>query len=346
MSDKYNFSEKESFIRNFWEENFIYSFDPESSQELFSIDTPPPTVSGTLHIGHIFSYTQTDIIARYQRMTGKNVFYPFGFDNNGLPTERFVEKNRGISGHRVGREAFNEACLEETEKIQVGFVDLWKQMGLSVDWNFCYSTISKETQKVAQKSFIDLYHKGFIYKKEEPALYCTACRTSVSQADLEDVEKECWFSTILFYTKNNVALEVATTRPELLASCVALFYHPDDARYQKYEGTVAKVPFYNFEVIIKSDDRVIMDKGTGLVMCCTFGDTLDIYWFKKHSLPYKQSINFDGTMTDQTGPLKGLKVEAAREEIIKILEEHKVLIKDFGIVGKCFLYTIKSLVIT
>ncbi len=325
MSNNYNFFEKEAQVRQWWEDEKTYSYAPDADKQVFSIDTPPPTVSGSLHIGHIFSYTQTDIIARYKRLSGFSVFYPFGFDNNGLPTERFVEKKRGITAFSAGRKAFQEACLEETKNAEDGFIQLWKTMGFSIDWDYCYSTISSEVQALSQKSFIELYKKGYVYRKEEPALYCTACRTSVAQAELEDVEKETFFSKILFYTQYGQALEVATTRPELLASCVTVFCHPDDSRYQHLIGKEILVPLYDFYVPIRSDDKVIPEKGTGLVMCCTFGDTLDVYWFKKYKLPFKQSIDFNGTMKENTGPLKGLTVLQAREKILALLLEKNLV---------------------
>ena len=180
--------------------------------------------------------------------TALKFFYPFGFDDNGLPTERFVEKQRGISATKVGRSEFIKACLEETQVVEKQFEELWKRIGLSVDWNMCYSTISDEMRKISQASFIDLYKKGFIYRKDEPALYCTAFRTSVAQAELEDVEKETNFNDIAFKSEDGDDLIIGTTRPELLASCVAMFYHPDDKRYQKYAGKKAIVPIYGHEV--------------------------------------------------------------------------------------------------
>lgn len=324
MEKKYDSLVSEAAARQLWNSQNIYAFDPARGP-LYSIDTPPPTVSGSLHIGHIFSYTQTDVIARYKRLAGHAVFYPFGFDDNGLPTERFVEKQRGISAGKVGRPAFIKACLEETFEVEKKFEELWKTIGLSVDWKLCYSTIDERTRKISQASFIDLYKKGFIYRKEEPALYDTIYRTSVAQADLEDVEKETFFSDIVFTTATGDELVIGTTRPELLASCVALFYNPEDKRYQHLKGTKARVPLYGHEVPVLADEKAQIEKGTGLVMCCTFGDKTDIEWFKKHRLPYRQSIGFDGKLLEVAGPLQGLKVVEARAKVLELLKEQNLV---------------------
>lgn len=319
MEKRYDHMSSEQRARQLWNEHKTYAVDT-NADNVFSIDTPPPTVSGKLHIGHIFSYTQQDIIARYKRMNGCEVYYPFGFDDNGLPTERLVEKRRKITAAQVGRSEFIKACLEETREVERQFEELWKHIGLSVDWDKCYSTISDSTRKISQASFIDLYKKDFIYRKNEPALYCTAFRTTVAQAELEDVEKETLFSDISFSTEDGDELVIGTTRPELLPSCVAMFYNPDDARYQHLKGKKAIVPVYGHRVPIIADEKAQINKGTGLVMCCTFGDTTDIEWYKKHKLPYRQSIGFDGKWLDSTGPLAGLKVHAAREKILEILD--------------------------
>lgn len=320
MEKKYHPFETEKKIQAFWDTNAVYA--PEHNPgPLWSIDTPPPTVSGALHIGHVFSYTHTDIIARYQRMSGFSVFYPHGFDDNGLATERFVEKKCGVRAHELGRTEFINLCLKETQQTEHHFEQLWRRLGFSMDWRKSYTTIGKSVRALSQGSFIELYRKGFIYRKEEPALFCTTCYTSVAQAELDDKEVESVFNEIIFKTADGVELVVATTRPELLSSCVALLYHPDDTRYQKYAGTKALVPLFDYEVPIIADEEVIPDKGTGLVMCCTFGDTTDIEWFKKHSFTYCESIGRDGRMTERAGFLKGKKVADARKAIIEVLKE-------------------------
>jgi len=325
MDKRYNHEEYQKIAKQKWQEEKTYSLESNPG-DLYSIDTPPPTVSGTLHIGHIFSYTQTDIIARYKRMSGYSVFYPFGFDDNGLPTERYVEKKRKISSIQMPREEFIKICLEETHEAEKKFKELWQQIGISADWDSCYSTISTQVRKISQESFIELYKKGFIYRKKEPALYCTTCFTSVAQAELDDLEVSTQFNDIQFLATNGEKLIIGTTRPELLPSCVALVYNPADPKYQHLKGTKAIVPIFNYEVPILEDELVDMQKGTGLVMVCTFGDKNDIAWFKKFNLPYRQSIGLNGKWTEITGPLQGLKVHAAREKILQLLKEQNLLL--------------------
>lgn len=294
---------------------------------LYSIDTPPPTVSGNLHIGHIFSYTQTDIIARHKRMSGYSVFYPFGFDDNGLPTERYVEQKKDIKAYQLPRSEFIELCLQTTSEVEQEFKKLWQRMGLSVDWRAEYSTISATTRKLSQESFIELFKKGYIFRADEPALYCTFCRTSVAQAELDDHEEASTFNDIIFFDANGNDLVISTTRPELLPSCVALLYNPADPRYMHLQGTRATVPVFNYTVPVYADESVQIDKGSGLVMCCTFGDTTDVVWFKKFNLPYKQSIGFDGKFVSGTGILEGLKVTDARARIIEELKKENLLLQ-------------------
>lgn len=325
MEKRYEHKISEPEIRKKWLEEQTYARE-ESAQPTWSIDTPPPTVSGNLHIGHIFSYTQTDIIARYKRMRGFSVFYPFGFDDNGLPTERYIEKKCNVNAHKIGRSAFIETCLKETHAVEEQFKDLWQRMGLSADWDDCYSTISASTRKLSQASFIDLVNKGYVYRKYEPALYCTTCRTSVAQAELDDATVPSTFNDIVFQDENGKDLIIATTRPEMLPSCVAVLFHPDDVRYKHLAGKKARVPVFGFEVPLLADDTVVIEKGTGLVMCCTFGDKTDIVWFKKHNLPYKQSIGYDGKFLEHTGILAGLKVPAARAAILEELKKENLLI--------------------
>lgn len=319
MEKQYDHQTEQSRIRKLWEEQKTYQFNPGG--QLFSIDTPPPTVSGNLHIGHIFSYTQTDIIARYKRMQGFNVFYPFGFDDNGLPTERYVEKKRDIAAWKMSRSEFIKICLEETLTVEEQFKALWQRIGLSVDWEYLYSTISDSTRKISQEFFIELYKKGFAYRKNEPALYCTLCRTSVAQAELDDVEKPSTFNDVVFKDTDGNELIVATTRPELLPSDVALLYHPNDIRYQHLYGRRAIVPIFGQEIPILPDDTVIKEKGSGLVMVSTFGDKMDIAWFKKHKLPYRPMIGLDGKFLESAGILAGLTVPVAREKVIEELKK-------------------------
>lgn len=320
MDNQYNYQKTQEQLQELWNSKRIYAPDMTVKKQ-YSIDTPPPTVSGSLHIGHIFSYTQTDIIARYKRMSGYSVFYPFGFDDNGLPTEKFVEKRENIQAHTLSRSEFIARCLTATHEIELLFKHLWQTIGLSVDWQYAYSTISDQTRRLSQLSFIDLYNKGYVYRKNEPALYCPTCRTTVAQAELDDIEVASFFTDIVFKGANGQDLVIGTTRPELLPSCVALLYHPTDKRYNHLEGTNAIVPLYGNMVPLIPDDLVIPEKGTGLVMCCTFGDTTDIAWFKKHNLPYKQSLATDGKFMPHTGILAGLKIAEARKTIIQALTD-------------------------
>lgn len=325
MEKQYNHKQAQETAQQLWKTQKIYSRSVDA-KPLYSIDTPPPTVSGSLHIGHIFSYTQTDIIARYKRMSGFCVYYPFGFDDNGLPTERYVEKKLGISAHQVGRSEFIKLCLKETHEAEEQFKSLWQQMGLSVDWQYCYSTISESTRKISQESFLRLLKDGYVYRKNEPALYCTTCRTSVAQAELDDAQKPSFFNTIIFKDHNGNDLLIGTTRPELLPSCVALLYNPADTHYQHLKDTSATVPLFGHQVPIYPDEKAEIEKGTGLVMVCTFGDKTDIEWFKKFKLPYRQSIGFDGKFLSSIPSIGGLKVDQARVKILQELKDAQLLV--------------------
>jgi len=326
MEKRYDSKKSELDAQQLWAKEQTYAAKNNPGKP-FSIDTPPPTVSGTLHIGHICSYTQTDIIARYRRMSGYSVFYPFGFDDNGLPTEKYIEKKLKIRAHEMPRSEFIKTCLEFTKEVEQEFKNLWQQMALSVDWSVCYETISDKSRAVAQESFIELFKKGFVYRKNEPALYCNSCRTSVAQAELEDEEKSSQFNDIVFKSENGKDLIIGTTRPELLPSCVALLYNPNDERYQYLKNKKAIVPIFEQKVPIYEDEQVEIEKGTGLVMVCTFGDTTDVAWYKKFNLPYKQSIGFDGKFLPDTGVLAGLKVKPAREKILEELKNKNLLLQ-------------------
>lgn len=330
MEKKYDHQVCEAAAQQTWDEHKTYAME-NNPGPLYSIDTPPPTVSGTLHIGHIFSYTQTDIIARYKRLNGYSVFYPFGFDDNGLPTERYVEKKRNVRGHEMSRSDFIALCTQESHEAAETFKKLWQKMGLSADWSETYSTISSDSRKISQASFIELFNKNYIYRKQEPALYCTTCRTSVAQAELDDQEMPSFFNDITFKDSDGNNLIIATTRPELLPACVAVLYNPDDIRYKHLHGKKAIVPLFGQTVPLLPDDLVAIDKGSGLVMVCTFGDKTDIIWYKKHNLPYRHVIGLDGKCTDNAGFLQGLKVTDARATVIEKLRENNLLIRQQSI---------------
>lgn len=329
LAKKYKAKESEKKWQEFWQEKGIYKFDPESKQPIYSIDTPPPTVNGKIHIGHIFSYSQAEVMARYKRMKGFNVFYPFGFDDNGLPTERLVEKTHGLKAHETTREHFTELCLAETNKLEKQFKELFISAGFSCDWNHEYSTISPKAQKVSQKSFLDLYKKKKVYFSKAPALWCTECQTAIAQAELETKEIPSVFNYLKFKIDGteNEYVEIATTRPELLAACQCIFIHPDDQKNRHLLDKRIQVPLFNFTVPVLEDDKVELGKGSGVVMCCTFGDLTDLEWYKKHKLQYKEAILPDGTMSTLCGKYAGMKSIDARKEMINDLIEQGYMLK-------------------
>ncbi len=319
-----DFNDIEEKWRNFWEKEKIYSFNPKSKKKIYSVDTPPPTVSGRMHIGHAFSYSQQDFIVRYKRMKGNNIFYPFGADNNGVATERLIEKEEHVRSRDMSREAFIKLCLNYLKKELPLFIQDWKNIGISCDWNMGYSTINEHSRKISQWSFIDLYKKGRVYRKNAPAMWCPECQTGISQVEAQDKEIETMFNDIVFKVDGK-DLIIATTRPELLPACVAVFYHPSDSRYKKLKGKKAKVPLFSFEVPIMEDARVDKEKGTGVVMCCTFGDQTDMEWQKAYNLLIKEAINREGKMTEIAGKYKGMTIKDARKTIIEDLRKDGLL---------------------
>lgn len=330
LSQDYNFLEREKHWQRFWTEQNLYAWDPTSTREdTFVVDTPPPTVSGHLHIGHAYSYTQTDFIVRFQRMLGKNIFYPMGFDDNGLPTERLVEKQKGVRASNMAKEDFITLCQEVVIAEEARFKTLFQAMALSVDWTLAYQTISPLSQKLSQMSFLALLTKEEVYRSAQPMLWDPVDRTALAQTDIEDKERISFMNEILFYHETtHASLPIATTRPELLPACVALFYHPNDSRYQYLANSYAITPIFNIRVPILADELVQPTKGTGLVMCCTFGDQTDILWWKHHQLPTHIILNKEGMIiADHTGPLKGLNVIEARKKTIQILKNQGLLVK-------------------
>lgn len=326
MDNPYDAKEVEKKLNEFWENDGIYAFDLKSFKKIFSIDSPPPTVSGKMHIGHAFSYAQMDFIARYKRMRGFNIFYPFGTDNNGLATERLIEKMKNVKGRNMPREKFIELCNETLKEILPDFIQDWKNIGISADYSIAYSTIDERCRKLSQKSFIDIHKIGRAYRKKAPTMWCPECQTAIAQVELKDKEIDSIFNHILFKCEDE-NLIIATTRPELLPSCVAVFANPLDERYKKYFGKKAKVPLFNFEVPIMADERASMEKGTGIVMCCTFGDQTDIEWQKAHKLPIKLCLDEAGKLNKTSGKYSGMKIKEARKEIIEDLKKEKLLIK-------------------
>lgn len=324
LPKKYNPQESEEKWMKYWDENKTYKFNPDTEKEVYSIDTPPPTVSGKMHIGHAFSFTQQDIVQRYKRMKGFEVFVPFGTDDNGLATIRLIEKEAKTKEALHTRKEFVDLCLKTLEKIRPTYLSDWKRIGFSADFGINYTTISPHCQKISQESFIDLYNKGREYRKEAPSMWCPKCHSSIAQVEIEDVDKDSFFNDIVFNVEGKEII-VATTRPELLPACVAVFAHPDDERYKPLFGKMAKVPLFDFEVPILADKRADPEKGTGIVMCCTFGDQTDMEWYFIHNLPLKIAFTRTGKMTDLAGKYEGLKIEDARKEIIKDMKEADLL---------------------
>lgn len=324
MSKNYDFKAIESKWQKAWEEQGIYKWNADGDN-VFSIDTPPPTVSGSLHMGHIFSYTQTDFIARYQRMIGKNVFYPLGFDDNGLPTERLVEKVRSIRSIDMERSEFVEICKEVIPTFEKEFRKLFDSIALSVDWDQEYQTISPHSQKISQMSFLDLFEKGKVVRQKSPVFWDPVDKTAIAQAEIEDKEREGIMNYIHFKIDGGYLI-IATTRPELIPACVCIFVNPEDERYKELIGKIAITPLFNREVPILADTDVAIDKGSGAVMCCTFGDIQDVYWAQRHKLDVKQCIMQDGKM-ENAGFLDGLYVKQAKAVIIERLQEANLIVK-------------------
>ena len=339
LAQRYNHKEIEHKWQKTWEDNGIYQWEEEFSREnTFVIDTPPPTVSGTLHMGHVFSYTQADFVARFQRMIGKTVFYPICFDDNGLPTERLVEKIKKVRAGSMPREEFVALCREVVVEAEEEFERLFKSIALSIDWRQKYQTVSDQSIKISQMSFLDLVDKNRAYRKLQPTLWDPVDATALAQAEVVDIEMQSFMNEIIFQTEAGEQLIISTSRPELLPACVAVFYHPEDGRYKHLAGKNALTPLFGVKVPIMADDKVDMEKGTGLVMCCTFGDTTDIDWWKEYDLPLRVILNKYGkidhleALGQDSWPsidvklaqefieqIKGLKAKDAREKILELL---------------------------
>jgi valyl-tRNA synthetase len=320
-----------------WASTRLYEFDPADSRPPFAIDTPPPTVSGTIHIGHVYSYVQAEAMARFWRMQGHNVYYPFGFDDNGLPTERFVEKLRGIRARDLSRPEFIATCLQVSREFEDRFESFWRGLGMSVDWRLRYSTIDPAARRISQWSFLDLYRKGLIYRAQLPNPWCVECQTAIAQAEMEDAERTTTFWTLDFGfaidTQSKIQnpkskIEIATTRPELLPACVAVFVHPEDARFTQLIGQTAIVPLFGRAVPILADATVDPSKGSGAVMCCTFGDTTDVAWWRAHDLPLIPLITRQGRLSADGGRYAGLSLAEARKRIIADMRDAGLLLAE------------------
>ncbi len=369
-----DFAAVESALQSRWEQEGIYRYRESDSRPVFAVDTPPPTVSGSLHVGHIFSYTQTDILARFQRMNGKNVFYPMGWDDNGLPTERRVqnffhirceanepyvpgldlppvlstmtEKELEASKtpqKNLSRKNFIEHCHKLTHEDEKFFRNLWSRIGLSVDWNLEYATIDDRSRTIAQLSFLDLHQKNEMYQVEAPTLWDTDFQTAVAQAELEDREIPGAFHDIEFQIEGGGSFVISTTRPELLPACVGIAAHPEDARYRQFIGKYALSPLFGAKVPVFASPLVNPEKGTGILMVCTFGDQTDVQWWREQNLALRQIIGRDGRLQpvrfgSATFPsldpehanasyqnLQGKTVKQAQKAVVEMLQSAGVL---------------------
>src|SRR5688572_6472952 len=312
-----------------WEADAVYRFDRSRPRgDVYAIDTPPPTISGSLHVGHVFSYTHTDVIARFQRMRGREVFYPMGWDDNGLPTERRVQNYYGVRcdpslpyqpgfqppdkpGKQpvsVSRPNFVELCLRLTAEDEQAFEDLWRTLGLSVDWSMTYTTIGRGAQRVSQAAFLRLLKRGLAYQLEAPTLWDVDFRTAVAQAELEDREQPGAYHRIRFGGAGGPStalgagefVEIETTRPELIPACVALVAHPDDERFKPLFGTEVITPLFGVPVPVRAHALADPEKGSGVAMICTFGDITDVTWWRELSLPVRAVIQPNGALRPVT----------------------------------------------
>jgi valyl-tRNA synthetase len=347
-----------------WQEAGVYRFDRSRERaEIYAIDTPPPTVSGSLHVGHVFSYTHTDVVARYQRMRGREVFYPMGWDDNGLPTERRVENYFGVRCDpgvpyardlelpdpvparrqeylAIGRRNFVELCERLTAVDEQAFEQLWRLLGLSVDWSLTYSTVSPAAQRVSQAFFLRNLERGEAYSSEAPSLWDVTFQTAVAQAELEDRERPGAYHDIVFTLADTGGeVLISTTRPELLVSCVALVAHPDDERYRALIGTHARTPIFEVDVPVLAHPLADPGKGSGIAMVCTFGDLSDVLWWRELDLPTRAVVGRGGRFTAETpawlpegeprtayARLAGRTVSAARAETVALLREAGALV--------------------
>lgn len=371
----YNHKDVEKKWNKFWDESGIYSRKNMSSAngkvDNFVVDTPPPTVSGSLHIGHVFSYTQTDIQVRYRRMRGYNIFYPLGWDDNGLPTERRVQNYFGIKCNphveydanwvaehidgnekqfkEISRENFIQACLSLVKDDEKIFEDLFKSIGHSYDWSMKYSTMNCHCRRISQLSFLKMIKQGVIYNKEMPVMWDTTFNSAIAQAEIEDRQISGKFYDINFSVVGGEKFTISTTRPELLPACIAIVAHPDDVRYQHMFGKYAITPGFYAKVPILASEHAIAEKGTGIMMVCTFGDINDVNWWKNSNLPCKQIFSKTGIILDvcygngvfscedvagveNYNKLIGLNLKKAREIIINILTENGSLLESRDIV--------------
>ncbi|MGO2091796.1 MAG: valine--tRNA ligase [Microbacterium gubbeenense] len=382
MPDKPKLEGLEAKWGDTWENDGTYRFDRQAAQQVgregvFSVDTPPPTASGSLHIGHVFSYTHTDVKARFERMRGKQVFYPIGWDDNGLPTERRVQNYYGVRCDPtlpydadfvppfegttknikaadqvpVSRRNFTELCEKLTLEDETKFEELWRQLGLSVDWTQNYRTISADTIRTSQLAFLNNIARDEAYQSMAPTLWDVDFRSAIAQAELEDRDRPAAYHRLAFHkTDGSGDIHIETTRPELLAACVALVAHPDDERYQPYFGSTVTTPLFGVEVPVLAHTAAQPDKGSGIAMICTFGDMTDIIWWRELDLPNRTIIGKDGrvladapdVITSESGQaayaeIAGKTVFSAQKRVVELLGESGELLN----VGETFQHPVK-----
>jgi len=318
-----------------WVEDDTYAYDPEDADTQYTIDTPPPTVSGDLHMGHLYQFTLQDFVARFHRMYDDTVYFPFGYDDNGIASERLTERELGVNHGDFSRREFQEKCREVCAEYEQAFTDDVQSLAVSIDWSNTYKTIEPRVQRISQLSFLDLYEKDREYRKRAPTIWCPDCETAISQVEQEDARKHTSFNDIAFEvvetgdgsTPEEETFTISTTRPELLPACVSVFVHPDDGENSHLVGGTARVPLFGQEVPIIEDDRVDLGTGSGIVMCCTFGDQTDIEWYQAHDLDLRLAIDESGTMTDLAGEYEGLSTREAREAIVEDLDAEGALLE-------------------
>lgn len=369
LPKNYDHTEIESRWSKAWNDSKIFKWDAAKPREqTFIVDTPPPTVSGSLHVGHVFSYTHTDIITRFQRMQGKNIMYPMGWDDNGLPTERRVQNKFNITcdpnlpydpnwnatpheGERqlaVSRRNFIEACAKVTHEDERAFEELWRHLSLSVEWEEQYATINDHCRVISQLSFLDLVKKGLVLNSESPTMWDVTFQTALAQADIEDRNQKGAYYDVVVQVEGFQPGEgggefvISTTRPELLAACIAIVFNPNDDRYKKFDGKTAIVPLFGYRVPIRTSEHAEIEKGTGIMQISTFGDVADATWWKGSGLPLKGIVGKDGRLKEidftadpfkSVDPeraariydrMKGKRCHQARTELAKIFAEEKI----------------------
>ena len=335
ISEKKWSKELEKDVYEKWKQEEPYKFNAAAKGKVYSIDTPPPYLNTPIHIGHATTYSLMDMFARYKRMKGFNVLFPLGLDNNGLPIEMAAEKKFNIRFHQLSREEFLQRCRQVLEEAGTASVDSFLRLGIGFNsWKRgngigeVYETDSEDYRKLTQETFIDLWNKGMIYEEERINNYCPGCRTTIADAEIDYAEINSNWNEVKFKIRETgEEVLIGTTRPELIASCIAIIFNPEDDRYKKLAGKTALTPIYNREVPIMAHPLASMDKGTGLVMMCTAGDTADIRFAREVGLAPVISINMDGTMNDNAGFLKGMKVKEARAAIIEELRKKGLLAK-------------------